>query len=214
MNVPSFLMSLSALAFFSCGPKYECGNDDPCALGEQCVAGFCQEALCSSSQQCPIETYCQARECVSGCQNDGDCRTGFGCDQDLGECAPNECTDTSVDCGFREYCNVATGDCYDAGEQYCRPCRNSTEEQDCGTGNSCIGGYCGVNCEGGQGCPSGFDCYPFENDVGQIVTYQCFTYCWLYEDYEPGTLSLPAPSVTGPLPLDLKPADFPHAEGL
>lgn len=214
MSVQPFLFALPAMVLFSCGPKYECDDETPCDFGEQCVAGTCTQPQCSSSQQCPIETFCRGRDCVPGCQNDGDCRTGYSCDQEESECVINECTETQVDCGFREFCNVATGDCFDAGDQYCKPCRNQTAEQDCGSGNSCIGGYCGVNCEGGTECPGGFECFAFENNVGQIETYQCYTYCWLYEDYEPGMLSLPTPAETGPLRLDLEPGEFPLIESL
>lgn len=212
MNLPA--LALPAILLWSCGPKYECGEDQPCDFGEQCVAGFCTEPQCSSSQQCPIDHFCRGRECIPGCQNDGDCRTGYSCDQELSECVVDECVDTHVDCGFREFCNVATGDCYDAGEQYCKPCRTSTEAEDCGAGNECLNGYCGRACETSSDCPGGFECYPFENAQGQVVTYQCFTYCWLYEDYEPGALVAPPASVTGPLPLDLKQSDLPTPEGL
>ena len=33
----------------------------------------------------------------------------------------------------------------------------------------------------------------YNYDFGNIVAYQCFTYCWLYEDYEAGEFSSAAP---------------------
>lgn len=203
--------ALGALAA-SCGSRFECDEQTPCDFGEQCVAGQCEVPQCSTSQQCPIDTYCAPnRECVPGCEVDTDCRPGFACDTEAGECVEDGCTDTRVDCGYREFCNVATGECYDAGGVLCRPCRAATATQDCGEGNECINGACTRDCSGGQECPAGFECYPFANDDGDIVTYQCFTYCWLYEDYEPGTFAAP-PNVSGPLPLDLCPDDLPPPE--
>jgi hypothetical protein len=200
--------TLPLLLAWACGPRYECDATRPCEFGEQCVAGFCETPGCSTSQQCPIEHYCTAaRDCVPGCQNDGDCRTGYACDLETQECVLEDCEDTAIDCGYKEFCNVATGECYDAGGTYCDPCRSSTEVEDCGAGNECLNGYCARNCTTNAECPSGFECYPFANDQGQIVTYQCFTYCWLYEDYEPGTFAAP-PELRAPLPINGTPEQF------
>ena len=88
--------------------------------------------------------------------------------------------------------------CYDAGEQYCKFC---DEDSECGEGNYCYGHYCGVDCSDGQECPGGFECFPFTDDVGNIVAYQCWTYCWLYEDVEPGAeLSVTPPEPKHPIP--------------
>lgn len=212
MNLPHLGLLASvvpALWFSGCGRTVECDQNTPCPIGEQCVLGTCEVAECSTSLQCPIDTYCRNRTCIPGCESSYDCAPGYSCDLDIGECVEDGCQETAVDCGYKEFCNVATGECYDAGGTYCTPCRAATEDQDCGAGNECLNGYCMRDCSGGQECPSGFECYPFTDNAGQIVTYQCFTYCWLYEDYEPGAFAAPPPPAGTPIPLDALPSDFP-----
>jgi hypothetical protein len=182
-----------------------CDEETPCArVGEVCREGQCVEALCANSSQCPMESYCSAGQCLPGCTDEGDCYPGWTCDTTQQACIEESCTDSQNDCAFREFCNVATGDCYDAGQQYCSFCN---EDYECGEGNYCINHYCGVNCSGGQECPAGFECYPFGDSSGNIITYQCFTYCWLFEEdgrqKQPGTIALPPKGTV--LPLDLLP---------
>ena len=176
------------------GPELECSEAEACGFGETCVEGTCVEAGCATSAQCDMEFYCNNRVCVPGCEGDDDCYPGSECDREQGVCVESRCVETSVDCGFREFCNTATGDCYDAGGNYCKPCDADNQTADCGEDNYCLAGYCGVDCSGGRECPSGFECYPFGDEFGNVITFQCFTYCWLYEDYDPGAFSL--------LPLD------------
>ena len=181
-----------------CPTTFECDENTACGFGETCQGGVCVETRCASSAQCPMESYCLNGECLPGCAQDDDCYPGSSCDLDLRTCAEDACVDTEVDCGYREFCNTATGDCYDAGEQYCKFC---DEDSECGEGNYCYGHYCGVDCSDGQECPGGFECFPFTDDVGNIVAYQCWTYCWLYEDVEPGAeLSVAPPEPKHPIP--------------
>ncbi len=177
------------------GEPPECDRDNPCDFGESCIEGTCVAGSCSTSAQCPMEYHCEGRDCLRGCETDYDCYPGFTCDVE-GECVEEACEETSVDCGFREFCNSASGECYDAGGDYCRPCAEA--ELDCDEGNLCYGGYCLVDCSGGKECPSGFECYGFQDGAGSIVYYGCFTYCWLYDDYEPGSFSV---QPTGPVEL-------------
>ncbi len=196
----SALFAVVAIAVgASCGSTtaFECDESTPCGFGEICQQGQCVEFRCATSAQCPIESYCLEGECLPGCAEDGDCRTGYACATETKTCEEIACTDTSVDCGYREFCNVATGDCYDAGDQYCKFCN---EDAECGEGNLCLAHYCGVDCSSGQECPAGFECYPWADDSGNIVSFQCFTYCWLYEDYEPGSFAT-APPPEGPVAL-------------
>lgn len=189
MKLPLLLL-LGGLA--ACGGKgqFECSEDESCPFGETCVEGVCQGQSCNTSIQCPMEHYCgNDRECVAGCESDNDCYPGSSCSE-AAVCEEDGCIDTSVDCGYREFCNTATGECYDAGGMYCFPCGDDSE---CGEGNFCWAGYCGVDCADNE-CPGGFDCYPVDSggnitsvDYGDVFAYQCLTYCWLYEDYEPGS---------------------------
>lgn len=177
---------------FACGGPEQpagtpCDAENPCPFGESCVDAVCVAEACSTSAQCAIEHFCDGGTCVPGCREDLDCLPGYACDLAAGTCVEDACEDTKVDCGFKEFCNTATGDCYDAGEQYCKPCTADTQCSEDGESAFCYAGYCTVNCEGGKECPAGFECVPFGDQYGNIVTYQCFTYCWLYEDYDPGS---------------------------
>lgn len=181
----------------------ECSQEVPCEFGEVCIGGQCESGRCSTSAQCPMEHTCKNRNCEKGCSTDNDCYPGSMCDMESGQCASAPCLDTQVDCGYREFCNTVTGECYDAGNLYCKPCDRDNEELDCGSDNICFAGHCGVDCSEGKECPGGFDCYPFNDESGNIVTWQCITYCWLYEDYKPGAFAKAPP---GGLTLHLDPA--------
>ncbi|MCB9669635.1 MAG: hypothetical protein H6734_09220 [Alphaproteobacteria bacterium] len=172
---------IAALLLLACGSAPSAGDvctaERPCGWGQTCVAGSCVDTACATSAQCPIETFCLEGRCVDGCRQESDCGPGRTCDLLLQECVDAGCIDTQLDCGFREVCDTTTGTCYDAGEQYCRPCQQSVQ---CGEGNVCFQGYCGVDCNDSE-CPAGFDCLAFRNGQGQITSFQCVTYCWLYE---------------------------------
>ena len=96
----------------------ECNEAIPCEFGEVCIAGQCESGKCSTSAQCPMEHTCVNRNCERGCSTDNDCYPGSTCDQEEGMCTDAPCIDTQVDCGYREFCNTATGECYDAGNLY------------------------------------------------------------------------------------------------
>lgn len=182
--------------------KFECDSATPCAFGQTCKQGMCQDVACATSAQCPINQYCTTdRKCVDGCEADSDCEAGFTCDTENQTCVPKQCQSTDTDCGYKEFCNPATGECYTAGGDFCKPC--DPQANDCAADNVCWAGYCAVNCDNNRECPSGFQCVPFSDSAGHIVSYQCITYCWLYEGYDPGTF-LRAPEIDGPLPLHPK----------
>ncbi|MCO4745744.1 MAG: hypothetical protein KC912_13205 [Proteobacteria bacterium] len=199
MRVAALLLFLSACG----GTQAECDEELLCeGFGEVCIQGQCVLGSCSTNGDCPIEHTCVDRECAPGCDRDNDCYPGSSCDVELSECVANACEETSVDCGYREFCNTLTGDCYDAGDQYCRPCTTASADEDCGEGNRCIGGFCGVDCAEGRACPGGFECYSFTDGGGNITDYQCWTYCWLYDDYDPGQdLATSSPDMPGTLKL-------------
>lgn len=174
-------MILLLLALLGCGGEKSayCENDDACGFGEMCVDGACKAQSCATSAQCGIEEYCSEHTCVAGCETSDDCMFGDVCNAEKSTCEPGECADTRTDCGFGEFCSPS-GDCFEASGYYCRPCEYDT---DCGAdGNYCISGYCGVECDSDTDCPSGYDCLPFQDGSGNIITHQCWTYCWLYED--------------------------------
>ena len=161
----------------------ECSEDVACEFGSVCVEGTCSVVACSTSAQCDMEQFCSDGRCADGCAEAEDCYPGDTCDVDLAVCESAACEDTRRDCGFKEFCNAVSGECYEAGGYYCQPCN---DDFDCGgNGNYCTGyGYCGVTCESDADCPSGFNCYPFSDINGNVQFYQCFTYCQLYENYQ------------------------------
>lgn len=164
-----------ALLLLGCGGgdgPAGCSEDDPCDWGQVCIEGACVEGVCATSAQCPIEHFCFEDACYPGCRADTDCPFGSQCDLQLETCEPSACQDTQIDCGFGEYCDTTTGSCFDAGEQFCRPCERTNQ---CADGDSCWNNFCAVNCNDRE-CPSGFDCAPFRED-GEIVAYRCIAYC-------------------------------------
>lgn len=173
---------LAVLALFGCpepvGVGNECAEERPCGWGETCQNGFCRSGRCATSAQCPIESYCEGDTCVPGCRADTDCGPGTRCDLAESACVETACQDTQVDCAFGEYCDTTTGSCYDAGEQFCRPCETDAT---CGEGNVCYANYCGVDCNDRE-CPAGFDCLPLYDTFGNVRTFQCITYCWMFLD--------------------------------
>jgi hypothetical protein len=187
-SLASWFSALVVAFAVGCGPTdFECSESVPCPLGETCLNGTCQVEDCTSNLDCPMEYTCDGSACVRGCASDADCYPGDICNLEFAECEPLGCTDTHLDCGYKEFCNTLTGECYAAGGVYCKPCDPRNVIDDCNAGdddgtNQCWNNYCTVDCSNGRECPSGFQCYPFSDNAGNIVTYQCLTYCWLYED--------------------------------
>lgn len=161
----------------------ECSESEPCGFGEVCVEGTCTSSSCTTSAQCSMEQFCDEGSCITGCANDGDCYPGDYCDKEAVTCTAAYCTDSHIDCDFKEYCNTSTGDCTEASGLYCRECE---VDSDCGgNGNVCMNwglqrDFCGVSCESESDCPSGFTCIDWQDSNDEFLTRQCATYCWLY----------------------------------
>ena len=166
----------------------ECSETIPCGFGETCQAGTCVSQSCANSTQCEMESFCDKGQCIDGCQTEMDCYPGDVCNLDSQTCESAHCTDSHIDCDFKEFCNVTTGDCVEASGIYCKECEINS---DCGgNGNVCMHwglqrDFCGVSCEADSDCPSGFTCTDWnDSETGQVVR-QCATYCWLYIDERP-----------------------------
>ena len=160
----------------------ECSEDTPCGFGAVCVEGTCVSNSCATSAQCSMEQYCDKGSCVEGCAADDDCYPGDYCNDELQVCDKAPCTNSQIDCDFKEFCNTGTGECIEASGYYCRDCE---QDSDCGgNGNVCLHfgqerDFCGVTCEVESDCPSGFSCFDVTDEEGR-PTRQCLTYCWLY----------------------------------
>jgi hypothetical protein len=199
------------LALAGCGEKPECSQDSPCPFGATCQEGQCVSARCANSSQCGMEQRCEQGSCVAGCAEDADCYPGDACDTESGTCVDDPCTDAHQDCAFKEFCNAASGECYEAAGYYCRGCDG---DGDCGAeGNHCYGGYCLVECSRDADCPAGFYCYGFVDSAGNIQYYQCFTVCEMYEDYTGSASSAPMPDPALPRLLPIDPAERASACG-
>ncbi|MDP6934339.1 MAG: hypothetical protein QGG40_15540 [Myxococcota bacterium] len=180
-----------------CGESPECSEEVSCGFGENCVEGVCTGATCATSAQCEMESHCASGSCVSGCQQDDDCYPGDACNAE-GTCVTASCRDSHLDCAFKEFCNTATGECYEASGYYCGSC---LDDDDCGgNGNMCLGfgfygDFCGVTCETESDCPSSFTCVNVVDGNGNALGSQCITYCWLYME------GPPAPQASSPVSL-------------
>ena len=165
----------------------ECSEEIACGFGETCVEGTCRGQSCATSAQCEMEQFCDGDgECRTGCEDDQDCYPGDVCSVTDKVCVTESCSDTRQDCAFEQFCDLYTGECYDAGGYYCAVCQ---DDGDCGgNGNICLGfggtanDYCGVTCTTENDCPNGYTCAGVSDVSGNIVAYQCITYCWLYEE--------------------------------
>lgn len=213
-RVGALLLLILALlpALTGCGDKdateVTCTETAECGFGESCLEGVCTAKSCATSAGCPVGTYCETDgSCAVGCQSDDDCYPDQGCDG--GGCVDRGCRDTSLDCAFGEFCDLATGDCYPGNNNYCKPCiAESTDPDQCGSSeNLCLGwgqygDFCGVECDNTTDCPAGYDCVPV-GENGNIITKQCITYCWLYTDDADRSTARPLPpSALPPLSAD------------
>jgi hypothetical protein len=173
------------LILLSCEKQVgECSENVPCTgFGETCVKGKCEAQSCANNSQCGMEQYCEDGSCASGCTEDTDCYPDSFCNTEKKKCEASGCRSTTLDCDFQQFCDVSTGECYDASGYYCRECLS--DEECGGNGNTCLswgiyGSFCGVTCETETDCPSGYNCIGLTDSSGNVVSKQCITYCWLY----------------------------------
>jgi hypothetical protein len=109
---------------------------------------------------------------------------------------PRPCEGTYA-CGYQEFCNRQTGQCFAAGGTYCQTCQQDSD-CNCGSGATCPPGphhclefqdsdggsqgkFCmlgGCNPDGGMetGCPQAYVCWELPNPQGGSF-YGCFRHC-------------------------------------
>ncbi|MFH1465567.1 MAG: hypothetical protein ABIO70_14365 [Pseudomonadota bacterium] len=196
---------LLSLGLCGCGEKAECDQDTPCSFGATCVEGQCVSARCATGAQCGMGQRCDAGRCVEGCSGDEDCYPGDACDLTTNTCVDDACEDAHRDCAFKEFCNAASGECYEAAGYWCRGCNG---DDDCGESGEvhCYAGYCMPECTKDSDCPAGFYCYGLVDNEGNPQYYVCFSDCELYQQYKGGGAPAAPPPASEARTLPLSPA--------
>ncbi len=151
-----------------------CAGPSECASNEACVANACipKTATCTFSSECGPGLICAEGQCLSGCDAQKPCSSGFTCDRgvcrpeptgrdcsngapcptDAPLCVAGRCTaacTSDAQCGQGKYCNQ--GACV----VDTRPKPNCTDDTQCaGSPNprTCIGGFCKYRCTSDQIC--------------------------------------------------------------
>ena len=177
-----------------CERELVCEGQENCPGDSACVEGSCQLRACFGNADCPMEQFCNMDigQCEAGCTNDKDCYFGATCSG--GSCVEKACTSSGLDCEAGQYCDVYTGECYDAAGPFCEPC---SVDSDCGGGNNqCFfvsgeGPYCLPECDANRPCPAGYSCVPISRQ-GSPSFFVCVTLCHYLEDLEANPrMSLP-----------------------
>ena len=176
----------------------ECLDDGDCSAEgslQACISGECDAVDCLSSNDCPLSTHCDDNACSAGCEHDGDCLSGFQCN-DGGACVESECRSTVLDCYAGQFC--MNGQCVDAGPPLCKPCDamdifdaildnqgNVMGYTSCGgIGAFCLAlvqngpEYCWTPCIDTPDCPAAFECVEIINSLTQqVIAKNCIGPC-------------------------------------
>ena len=172
-------VALGACKKESAGPaEGECAVATDCPDGKQCVDSHCIQVDCTSSAECPFNSYCdtQSYACVDGCRDDGDCLAGYACDETARTCLEETCTETELDCEIGQICNQGSGQCQDDTRDHCGACDILNSNP-----NQCPGGQCyyfaGDSCQSTADCDEGYVCESIPG-IGKICHADyCFMSC-------------------------------------
>lgn len=180
-----------------CQIRVGCETSLECSQGQYCdrLSGNCLDRdRCTADVQCPLGFICDSVrfECVGGCRDVGDCTLGAVCeceDQQAScqrmQCRVGPCGDNSY-CKYGESCVAeqegddkrcvrdqrgpfCEGCVFGPGQDYCRAGPNDANYCLVDTSKNYSAYYCGVDCNGGEECPWGFDC----NDVLILTEQTC-----------------------------------------
>jgi hypothetical protein len=147
-----------------------CTEDLDCPGGFVCIDGEClrgsEPIPCTSAFECATGQYCRGGFCQDGgdtnqCTTGDDC-PGGGSGDDVGQaCIAGVCSGSLGSyqtCGGNDdvsFCPAGTA----CTSGYCLPAEGACNlDGDCGDGESCMRGWCGVACEGDSGCAAGETC--------------------------------------------------------
>ncbi|MEW5853839.1 MAG: hypothetical protein AB2A00_34000 [Myxococcota bacterium] len=166
----------------ACPAGYECSN---------ATEGYCKQAGCDDDTECPLaRTICDVptRTCVPGCHTEEQCGAFEICDN--GECRDQGCRGKELSCNVGQFCcgqelyaaggeacpsGIATGDCFNLQDPFCRTCEDDDgcsdinrfnqashcyemQRSNADGGTETIGKFCSVGCRTADDCPRGFRC--------------------------------------------------------
>lgn len=137
----------------------ECASSEDCPNDLQCIAEACVDVQCTTSAECPYESYCdqQTYACVDGCREDSDCLSGDTCDTVANTCVGASCVDTELDCEYGQFCNENSGECYDDDRDHCKTCDITGGANQCGNDGECFYVDDG-DCNSQADCDEGYTC--------------------------------------------------------
>lgn len=161
------ILALALAAVISTGCKKdaaatgdgECAVAEDCADGLQCIDSTCREVQCTTSLECPFDSYCDVQNytCLDGCKEDTDCLSGYACDSVANTCVEDGCRDTQLDCEYGELCDTTSEECVQDSRAHCDRCDVMSSST-----NQCPGGECyfwiGDSCNNNSDCDAGFEC--------------------------------------------------------
>lgn len=141
------------------GTYHACDSDglvEGCIDKATCVEGSCVVPETRTS------TTCSGSDCAMECEVDGDCESGFICDDSMCIADPLLVTYKQAECDENDDCpshqNCVAGQCYS-------DCEDSA---DCRPGRQCYRKACRVACDGTDAavCPEGTLCNTLDGQVG------------------------------------------------
>jgi hypothetical protein len=148
---PGRLVPMLALA--ACSTNVAAPVGDGCSTDDVCLTGFCTPDVAASGKStgwaggycagdcndsCPQGSTCLDLAdgngyCVAKCEEDGDCRGGYVCDQAVSACLPDCRRDWF--CGDELICNSSNGSCE-------LPAGTVEVGGACSSDNDCAEGFC------------------------------------------------------------------------
>ncbi len=154
LSIP--LVLLMGFGCSSADKAVPCSKNSECEVGQVCLEEECKTVECISSAECDIGKHCTADyTCTAGCEEDTDCLAGETCND--GTCEAYGCRNTQLDCGYGEFCDPTTGQCYPDDSGACSVCDPSTDP-------NCLGMTQLGPCSSSGACPANQACYITEYD--------------------------------------------------
>ena len=165
------------------GINCDCKADKDCSQNHKCKYGTCQQRICTTETDCPLEFSCKNKMCIPKrhCNNNRECKTGEICYLGLCHTIPERCNE-DAECPNSLFCN--NKHCTDCRYNYQCPqgmrcgklgctkeqCSDDEETNDIckEDGLTCIKSKCRKQCS------TKYDCGLHEFCIGGVCKYkQC-----------------------------------------